>query len=470
MTRETPIRFSRCALRRLLLVSALLLGACTVGPDYRRPEVELPKDFAVAQASVPASERWWAVFRDPVLDKLLEEGLAHNRDLRAGAERIEQARAQLGITRSDMWPDAGVEAQRSRNRASALGSFPLPPEAIETNTNRLVLRASWELDFWGKYRRATEAARAELVASEAGRDAVRASLIGDIAREYFALRALDRRLESVSRTLLGREKAVELQKLRLDAGMVSEFELRQVESEMRNTEALVPLLRQAIVRQEGALAVLLGRSPRAIFEGAIERGTPAIPLAVEVPAGLPSELLLRRPDLRQAEARLHAANARIGVARAAYFPSISLTGFFGGESQSLGDIFSSAARTWNLTGGLLQPVFASGAIRGGVDLANARTREAAELYQKAIATSFREVRDAIHNQAHARQALTAQQGREAALARTAELAKLRYDNGAVSLFEVLEAERQLAVARLDAIDAERDRVNAIVDLYLALGS
>src|SRR5688572_10082373 len=271
----------------LFVISALLLGACTLGPDYRRPEVDLPKDFAVAQAPVPAPERWWVIFMDPVLDKLVEEGLAHNRDLRAGAERIEQARAQLGISRSDMWPDAGVEAQRSRNRASSLGSFPLPPDAIETNTHRLVLRASWELDFWGKYRRATEAARAELAASEAGRDAVRASLIGDIARGYFALRALDRRLESVSRTLLGREKALELQKLRLDAGMVSELEFRQVESEMRNTEALVPVLRQAIVRQESALAVLLGRSPRALFEGAIERGSPAIPAAVEVPAGLP---------------------------------------------------------------------------------------------------------------------------------------------------------------------------------------
>ena len=476
----TKLRHSRAACPRaplsgvgnpvLAATCIVLLAGCTLGPNYQRPEVDLPKDFAIAQAPTPAPERWWVLFMDPVLDKLVEEGLAHNRDLRAGAERIEQARAQVGITRSDMWPDAGIEAQRSRARSSELGNFQLPPDAIETNNNRLVLRASWELDFWGKYRRATEAARAELAASEAGRDAIRASLIGDISRGYFALRALDRRLESVSRTLLGREKATELQKLRLDAGMVSEFEFRQVESEQRNTEALVPLIRQAIVRQEGALAVLLGRSPRAIFEGAIERGTPATPVVVEVPAGLPSELLLRRPDLRQAEARLQAANARIGVARAAYFPSVTLTGFFGGESQSLGDIFSSAARTWNLTGGLLQPLFASGAIRGGVDLTNARTREAAELYQKAIATAFREVRDAIHNQTNARQALAAQQAREGALARTAELAKLRYDNGAVSLFEVLEAERQLIVARLDAIDAERDRRNAIVDLYLAMGA
>lgn len=451
-------------------LAGLFLAACTVGPNYTPADVDLPPDFGVAQAPVPAPQRWWALFMDPALDRLVDEALAHNRDLLAAAERIDQARAQLGIARSDMLPDAGIDAQRSRSRASEQGAFPLPPEAIETSTYRLVARASWELDFWGKYRRATEAARAELVASQAGREAIRALLVGDVARGYFMLRGLDRRLDAVERTLVGRNKAVELQKLRLDAGVVSELEFRQVESEMRNTESLVPPLRQAIVRQEGALAVLLGRSPRAVFAAAIARGTAATPAQEEVPAGLPSELLLRRPDLREAEARLHAANARIGVARAAYFPSVTLTGYFGGESRTLGDIFSSSARTWSLAGGLLQPLFASGAIRGGVELADARTREAAHAYQKAIAEAFREVRDAIRAQANARDALAAQLAREAALARTAELARLRYDNGAASLFEVLEAERQLTVARLDAIDAERERRNAIVDLYLALGA
>lgn len=447
----------------------LLLAACTLGPDYKRPEVDLPADFGVGQSNLPAAERWWTVFQDPVLDKLVEEALANNRDLRMAAERVEQARAQLGITRADQLPTAGIDARRSRDRASERGSFPLPPDAIETDTYRAVVRASWEIDFWGKYRRATEAARAELAASDAGRAAVRATLVADVARGYFVLRALDRRLESVSRTLEGRRIATDLQKLRLDAGAVSELEFRQVESEQRNTEALVPALRQAIVRQEGALAVLLGRSPRAVFQAAVKRGTPATPV-VEVPAGLPSELLLRRPDLREAEARLHAANARIGVARAAYFPSITLTGFFGGESQVLSDLFSGSARTWSVAAGLLQPIFESGALKGGVDLANARTREAAERYQQAIAVAFREVRDAINVQTHARDAFAAQDARVQALARTAELARLRYENGAASLFEVLEAERQLQVARLDAIDAERDRRNAIVELYLALGA
>ncbi|HUP28663.1 MAG TPA: efflux transporter outer membrane subunit [Usitatibacter sp.] len=465
-----PGRRSAAMVRGPILLS-LFVAACTVGPNYSRPELDLPANLGVAQSPNPAPQRWWTLFNDPVLDQLVDEALEKNRDLRIAAHRIEQSRAQLGITRSEMFPDAGIEGSRSRTRNSAVGSVQLPPDVpLTTNAYRLVLRASWELDFWGKYRRGTEAARAELAASEAGREAVRASLIGDVARGYFTLRALDRRIEAVERTLLGRQKSLELQKLRLDAGVVSELEYRQVESDLRAAEALLPSLRQARTRQEGALAVLLGRSPREVFASSVPRGTPAAPATVEVPAGLPSDLLLRRPDLRQAEERLHAANARIGVARAAYFPNITLTGFFGGESQMLRDIFSPEARTWNVAGGLLAPLFAGGQIRGGLDLANARTREAAESYQQSVANAFREVRDALAAQVNARDAFLSQQAREAALARTLELSRLRYDNGAVSLFEVLETERQLILARLEAIDAERDRNSAVVDLYLALGA
>ena len=452
----------------VIVFATMLLSACTVGPNYTRPDVDLPKDFGVAQSPSPA-DKWWTLFQDPVLDRYVTEALAANHDLRAAAQRIEQARAQVAIARSDMWPDAGIDASTARSRASAKSSFGPPPDALVSNDHRAVLRFSWEIDFWGKYRRATEAARAELLASEAGRDAVRASLVGDVVRGYFTLQALDRRLEVVERTLLGRQKALEMQKLRLDAGVVSDLEYWQVESDLRGTQAQVPVLRQARIRQEGALAVLFGRTPREVYEGTVDRGAPLTPPTVEVPAGLPSDLLLRRPDLREAEARLHAANARIGVARAAYFPSISLTGYYGGESQSLGDLFGGPARTWNIAAGLLQPLWASGAIRGGVALADARTREAEELYQKAVSNAFREVRDAITAQTNLREAMTSQIERERSLSRTLDLAKLRYDNGAISLFEVLETERQLLVARLEAIDAERDRRNAIVELYLALG-
>ncbi len=452
-------------------LAAVFVAGCTVGPNYVRPEAELPKDFGVPQSALTAADKWWTLFQDPVLDRLVEEALASNRDLRAAAERIEQARAELGLARADQWPDAGVEYSRSRNRVSALGGTPLPEGVpLEINSHRLVLRASWEIDFWGKFRRATEAARAQLAASEAGRDAIRASLVADATRGYFALRALDRRLESVTLTRAGREKSLELQKLRLEAGVVSDLEFRQVESDLRGAEALVPVIRQQRVAQEGALALLLGRSPRAVFEAAVERGNPLTPSVVEVPAGMPSDLLLKRPDLREAERRLAAANARIGVARAAYFPTISLTGFFGGESQSLGDLFKGPARAWNIAGSALQPLLTMGSVQSNVDLADARTREAAENYQKAVANAFREVRSALAAQSNLREASMAQGAREQSLSKAAELSRLRYDNGAVSLFEVLETERQLQAAKLDAIDAERDRRNAIVDLYLALGA
>jgi multidrug efflux system outer membrane protein len=432
--------------------------------------VDLPKDFAVAQSQVPAAERWWTLFRDPVLDKLVDEALAANRDLRAAAYRIEQARATVTITRASLSPDAAVTYDASRSRSSEKGVFPPPAEFLESSNHRLVLAASWELDFWGKWRRATEAARADLAASEAGRDAIRNSLIGDVTRGYFDLRAADRRLTVLELQRDGWYKALELQKLRLDGGLVSELEYRQVESSLRTSVAFVPVVRQQRVALEGALALLVGRSPREVFAARIDRGDPIDPGALEVPAGLPSDLLLRRPDLRQAEEQLHAANARIGVARAAYFPSIKLTGYYGGESTALGDIFTGPARTWSIAGGLLQPIFAGGQIRGGVELADARQRELVEQYQKAVANAFREVREALAAQTNLREADVAQQDRVRALARTAELTKLRYDGGAVSLFEYLDAERQLLLARVEAIAAERDRRASIVDLYLALGA
>ncbi|HEY2629496.1 MAG TPA: efflux transporter outer membrane subunit [Usitatibacter sp.] len=451
-------------------LAIILLQGCTVGPNYARPEVDLPKDYAAAQTNVELAADWWKVFNDPVLDKLEVEALDANRDLRAAAERIEQARSQLAITRSDQLPQAGVGATHNRTRASAISSFPVPSQFLETNDTRIVGQFSWELDFWGKYRRATEAARADLVASEAGRDAVRNTLAADVAHGYFALLAYDRRVETLDRTRQSWSEALGLQKVRMDSGAVSELEYKQVESQLRGAEAFLPVMRLARARQESALAILLGRTPREVFQVHIDRGSATTPDGVEVPAGMPSDLLLHRPDLRQAEAHLVAANARIGVARAAYFPTISLTGYVGSESEALSGLFTGPARTWSLAGGLLQPLYAGGQIRGGVDLADSRTREAAEIYQKAVANAFREVRDAIVAQSELREASTKQAEREGAYSRTLDLARLRYQNGAINLFDLLETERQLLGARLDAIDAERDRRDAIVELYTALGA
>jgi outer membrane protein, multidrug efflux system len=457
---------------RMLVAAAFsaALSGCAVGPDYARPELELPKGIAASQSPVPAPERWWSVFNDPVLDRLVDEALTANRDLRVAASRIEQARAQAAITRSDQLPSVGIEASRSKDRSSALGRFPPPPDALETNTHRAVVRFAWELDFWGKYRRASEAARADLLAAEAGRDAVRASLIADVARAHFAIEAIDLRRAVALRTLEGWRIALDLIKRRLDAGVISELDYHLFAAQVRAAEAVVPAIERERTRQEGLLAVLLGRTPRAVFEASIERGLASMPEAVEVPAGMPSDLLRRRPDLRQAEAQLMAANARIGVATAAYYPSISLTGFFGGESQALADLFTGPARTWSIAAGLLQPIYGGGQIRGGVDLADARTREAAARYDALVANAFREVRDAIADQSTAREVLAAKRAREESLARALELARLRYGEGLTGLLELLEAERQLLDVRLERIDADRDRRNAVVDLFLATGS
>jgi multidrug efflux system outer membrane protein len=460
----------RATVKPLVAAFGLVLAGCTVGPDYERPPIELPEKLAAAPSPVPAAPKWWTLFGDPVLDALIEEALAANRDLAAAAARVEQARAKAAIARGEQLPAVGLEAQRSRDRSSERGSFPPPPESIESTRNYAALRFSWELDFWGKYRRASEAARAELLAAEAGRDAVRASLVAETARAYFAMRALDESRAIALRTLEGRRTAYELLRQRHEAGVISALDLNRYEAEVRAAEALVPALERERTQVEGSLAVLLGRSPAAVYRADIARGTVAMPEIVDVPADLPSDLLRRRPDLREAEARLIAANARIGVARAAYYPSISLTGFLGSESQALSDLFSGPARTWSLAAGLLQPVYLGWQIQGGVDFADARTREAAALYERAVAQAFKEVRDAIVAQSTARAQVAAQRSREAALARAEVLARARYEGGVSGLLELLDAGQELLATRVEAINAERIRRNAVVDLYLALGA
>jgi len=450
-------------------LAALALSGCiNVGPDYVRPETTVPERWGTPPPAVAIDPQWWKIFNDAELDKLVGEALAHNRDLAIAAARIEQARGQLAVTRSYESPDVGIQGSRGRERQSQSGSFPVEPQYVVANSNRWGLAASWELDFWGKYRRATEASRAELLASEAGRDAVRATLVADVVRGYVALAAIDRNRTIALRTLEGRRIAMDLQRKRLDAGVISELDLRQLEATVAAAEALVPVIDQNRVRQETALAVLLGRSPREVYDPVVGRGPIATPIA-QVPPGLPSEVLLRRPDLRESEAKLVAANARIGVARAAYFPAISLTGFYGSESVQLSNLFSGPASAWNMVGQLTQPLWAGGQIRGGVQVAEARQQEAALQYQQAIANAFREVRDALAAQSNFSESVAAQLKRENALATSLEMQALRYKGGLANLFELLQTEDDLLKARLELVEAERLQRAAIVDLYTALG-
>jgi multidrug efflux system outer membrane protein len=453
----------------LAALGALALSGCiNVGPDYVRPESTLPEKWGTPAPAVAVDPAWWKLFNDAELNKLVDEALANNRDIAIAAARVEQARGQLAVVRANQSPDVGIRGSRGRERQSQSGSFPVEPQYVVANSNRWGLEASWEIDFWGKFRRATEAARAELLATEAGQDAVRATLVSDVVRGYLSIGALDRGREIALRTLEGRRVAMDLQRQRLAAGVISELELRQLEASVAAAEALVPALEQDRLRQETALAVLLGRTPREVYDVKIARGTLATPMP-QVPPGLPSEILLRRPDLRESEARMVAANARIGVARAAYFPSIGLTGFYGSESVQLSNLFSGPASAWNLVGGLTQPIWAGGQIRGGVEIAEARQQEAALQYQQAIANAFREVRNALSAQSNASEAVAAELKREKALAAALELQVLRYKGGLTNLFELLQTESDLLQARLLLIDAERLQRAAIVDLYTALG-
>ncbi len=456
------------------------LAGCAVGPDYKRPELELPQAWpaapADAAATVNADPRWWTIYGDSKLNSLVDEALRNNTDLAVAIAKLAEAEAQLGITRSEQFPSVYATAERNRNRATGAGSFNQPGMPLETTTNKAAINVSYEIDFWGKYRRATEAARAEMLASEAARDTVRISLATQVATVYFNLIALDQRLDATRLAIQRSKESLDMQKVRFDAGVVSSFEYQQRVAEHEANLAQLPPVERNRAATERALAVLLGRSPRAVLEAQIERSkadamaagpAPRVPLAV--PAGLPSDLLLRRPDLREAEQKLVASNARIGVARAAYFPSISLTGFLGSESASLSNLFTGPARIWRFAGDLTQPIWSAGSVRSQAAVADARNQQTLAQYRNTIANAFREVQDAVSAQAKAREVFDAETRRVEALNQSYALAKLRFENGVASQLDVIDTERSLIAAELNRIEAERAFRAAVADLFKAMG-
>jgi len=454
------------------LIVAALTGCMTVGPDYKRPQIETPEQWPGATAGEPVSSTWWKAYGDPVLDQMIDEALMHNLDLRRAIARVDEARAALGITSADQYPGVSAKAAASRNRISEETLITVPPGVNpKYNDYQAALNASYEIDFWGKYRRATEAARAELLGSQFNREAVRLALIADVAKGYFALRALDAQAAITRRTISTRQASTALQRLRFDSGVASEFDLRQVEAEAAQAEALLPTIEQQLATQETALAVLIGRSPRAIVAQPVDRGTAieALTAPPSVPAGLPSEILERRPDLRQAEQSLIAANARIGQARAAYYPSISLTGFFGVESSTLSGLFDAQSRMWQFAGSAAQTVFDAGRTRSQVGVAQARQQQALAQYQSAIQNAFKDALDALVVQRKAREVMAAEQMRIDALQIAMRLAQMRYDNGVASLLDVLIAERALLDAQLNRVEAQRAQLAATADLFKAMG-
>lgn len=456
--------------RSALIVGALLLlTGCKVGPNYKRPPVTVPDTYRAyapdANASATASlaeEKWWTVFQDTQLQDLVREALAHNYDVRIAATRILQAQAVLGITRADQFPTITGGASTSNQR--------LPKTAItppfETSPSEVNLSLFWELDFWGKFRRATEAARAQLLASEWGQKAVIWGLVSNVASAYFQLRELDAELEISQRTLTSRRESLRLVEIRANGGTTSMLDVRQSEQLVYAAAAEIPDLERRIEQQENFISILLGKNP-----APVTRGKPLveIPLLPTVPAGLPSALLDRRPDIQSVEQQLVAANARIGVAKAAYFPQITLTATGGYQSPALTDLFSGPAGFWNFGGQLLQPIFTGGRLRSNVRLSEAQQQEAVLLYQQTIQQAFREVSDSLIAYRKNQEFRQQQELLTIAAQDATRLAGVRYQGGVTSYLEVLDSDTRYFDAQLSLAQAQLNERLALVQLYNALG-
>jgi multidrug efflux system outer membrane protein len=452
-------------MRKTLLASllALVLCGCMVGPDYVRPPPDAPAAWRLSSQDAQglANAAWWEQFGDPVLNDLVAEALRENRDLLIATARIEEFAGNYGFVRSGLFPQvgAGYQVSKQKDSVSSGGS------GSSYNSYSAALNATWEIDIWGRIRRQTEAARAQLVASEEGRRGVILSLVGSVAGAYINLRDLDRQLEIARATAKLRGESFEIFKLRFEGGIISVLELSQNRSQYEEALATIPPLEKAIAQQENGLSVLLGRNP-----GPIVRGKEIDQLVLPaVPAGLPSELLERRPDLRRTEQNLVAANAQIGAARAAYFPAISLTGVLGFVSPSLSNLFESQSKAWQYGAPITMPIFTAGAIAGQVQAAEAVQQQALFAYQKAIQNAFREVNDSLVDQDRTREQLAAQKRQVDALQQYASIARLRYENGYTSYIEVLDAERSLFNAQLQYTQTQQAQLQAMINLYLAMG-
>lgn len=449
----------------LALSSAVLLAACASGPDYVAPKVEVPTAWRQAGDSqgTPALERWWSQLGDPVLQQLIDTTLANNTDLKLAVARVDIARAQQRSARSDKLPTLLGNAGASRNKSSEFAEPAMP--TLTTSSFRLNFDLSYEIDLWGRLRRADEAATARLQASEASRLAVQQGLAAEVVRAYIDLRALDAQLELTQQVLKAREEEYALQQRRFAGGVASQLEVNQAEIEVNNARLAVPELQQAIALQENALSTLMGVNP-----GPIARGKPLAELSVpQIPAGVPSDVLQRRPDLRAAEQELIAANADIGQARAAYYPRLSLTGLLGVESGDLSNLLKSGASTWNAGANLTTPVFTGGKADAAEASATAARAMALASYQQSILTALREVNDALTRQHHARTLLEGRQLQQQAMDKTLRLAQLRYKNGYSGYLEVLTVQGQLYQMQMAVLESQRARLSAAVSLYKALG-
>jgi multidrug efflux system outer membrane protein len=451
-----------------IIFAVFLTGGCALGPDYRRPVVDTPPDWLeieTTEAASLANTRWWELFEDETLQELIGVALAENKDLRIAVERIEESRALYGFTRADLFPKVDANASAGRILPSEESIIKLPNAGDESLYN---LNASlfWEIDLFGRIRRATEAQKALFLATMAGRRAVMITLVSDVARVYMELRDFDRRLEISRQTLESRQESIQLARDRFEGGLTPELDLRQAEAEFYRTQSIVYDFERSVRLKEDELSVLLGRNP-----GLVPRGRPVQEQSVppSVPAGLPSDLLERRPDVQQAEEELVAANARIGEAKALLFPRIALTGDYGWETTDLDSLFTGPAKTWSIAANLLQPIFNAGKNLRRVDVAESQQRQALYAYELVILQAFREVEDSLVSYRKTGQQRVSQSERVKAELKTLELADIRYRGGVTGYLEVLDAQRSLFSAQLDEVQTISDNLISLIRLYRALG-
>lgn len=468
-------RFTRSITVAMTLVASCALSACGVaklGPDYQRPAMDVPNSLAAPGKATDVNWlAWWKGFKDPVLDALMQEAASNSQDLALATARIAEARAVLDQNQSNFFPSVDANASSTRRRSSQNGSTFNPNIGSFSNDQQLGLSASYEIDFWGKYARADEAAKARLLGQSAARGTVLTSLYANVAQSYFALRALDAQQVLAEQTLVTRQENLRLQTRRFSAGVIGEIDLRQAESEALSLQASLQQTRQNRSNAESALVLLLGRKPADILHPVLARGTDIGTLYAQqtIPANLPSDVLTQRPDVVSAEQALIATNADIGQARASYFPKFSLTAGLGQQSQDMVNLFDPASLFWNLAGNLTAPIFRAGAASAVVAAATAREQQAVAQYTLTVQSAFRDVHDALNNVSSGRDLVTTTAQRIEILRNTLRLAELRYKSGYSSALEVLNAQRDLAQAQTGLIDIQRAQLGATVALYKALG-
>ncbi len=449
-------------LLNLLTACAVLTAGCTMGPNYKRPDADLPQGADASNYSVFTQQNWWTMFGDDVLNQMEDTALKYNWDLQAAIARVDQARAEVTIAGANQLPSMSATGTTGREGNSSGSGESL---------SRAGLSASFELDLWGKYRRMKESARAQLLATEAARDTVKLALTADVAKQYFTMLMLDHQIEIAKQTVAARQENVRIYQNRYDAGYATEVDLRRVQANLQSVKAQEDNLRLQLSKTETALAVLLGKSPRAIVEEKIIRGKKLneVTLVPDVPADLPSDLLERRPDVMTAEQNLIAANANIGVARASYFPDISLTAAAGYASKALTSLISGGSGVWNLGAGVTAPIFEGGRISAENKRADARYREILADYQKTLQLAFKEALDAINSNQMYRQIYDSYLAQTSDMRRSYELTKKQEDAGLIGVTDLLSVEETLLASEMNLSTARMNELDAVVDLAKALG-